>query len=159
MQTLISILRDNVSVISAVTALVAVLLSPLWTSRLAKKQILAPMRERWIDKLRGLVCEYISVIDHFELLRISPDRQVSDGELRDVSKQMLLLTSQIELMVNPTEHRHKELTSTLRDIRRLLFDLRREGRHDELKRLRKSAVAMSQGILKWEWDRLSKSWM
>jgi hypothetical protein len=52
-----------IPVISALTALFAVIYGPRKASKDTRKQIVLPMREKWISGLRSIIVENLTILD------------------------------------------------------------------------------------------------
>jgi len=102
-----------IPLLSLLVALLAVFFGPLisWaiskrqissSLEVANKQIVAPMRQAWINSLRDLLSEISSSALHYYVAGFE-DR--TDEEYR----KLTLLEHKITLMMNPEENDHKEL--------------------------------------------------
>jgi hypothetical protein len=139
------------SIISAATALVAVIIGPLVTSRSAKKNMLGPMRQAWINNLRDTVTEFIS---YTHITRWSVVASISDNpdvqrtqevEDRNRVQHVNQLKEKIALLINPKEEDHRELV-------RLLEATYAAYRHGEdTQDLLKAIRDQTQIVLKREW--------
>jgi hypothetical protein len=146
---------------SLIVAILAVFVGPLITlkmserqielsRRIASKQIVAPMRQAWINNFREKLAEFISSANHYWNVR-----QVIIGrvELKDEEQRRLIqIEYEIELLVHPEETDHSELVKTLKQIpwflEREIDDL------GELNTLLKNATLLGQKIFKTEWNRI-----
>lgn len=166
-----AVFRDWVPVISAATALVAVIMSPLVSWIIAERQInasnVSSKRQVWIDELRRDVAEALTLISRIqELMRPSPelnrdehldvfDRRM-EAELR--ATELLI---RIKLRLNPNERVHKDLEEALRKLRNASPDPAL-GETDEDRRAlqrhfvsaRDEVLTITQQILKSEWNRV-----
>lgn len=97
------------SIIAAATALVAVIVGPFVTIRAAKKHMLGPMRQAWINSLRDTVSEYIA---HLSVARMQMSTSLSDSdEIRSrhqLDERARLQTAyqlkeKVCLLINPRE--------------------------------------------------------
>lgn len=146
---------DNViPILSLVVAALAVLFGPLiswWTvSRqvgssleIANKQIIAPMRQAWINNLRDILAELFSSTHHYYLAGFD---ERSDKEYQ----RLELLEQKIQLMLNPKEADHIQLEKV---IRRMISAVEsgKDGDRD-FTRVRPEVVELSRQILKREWN-------
>ncbi|SRR6266446_1303187 len=150
-----------IPILSLVIALLAVFIGPLITlkigsrqtelsRRIASKQIVAPMRQAWINTFREKLSEFTSAAFHYWNVR-----QVTVGmvELKDEEQRRLAqLEHEIELLINPTEPDHKELVETIKQIPWRLE--RGTDESGELNLLMDKATTLGQKIFKTEWDRI-----
>lgn len=113
--------------------------------RVANKQVIAPMRQAWINSLRDLVSDLLGKCAHYWASGYE-DRE--DSEYRHITE----LVHRLELHINPREDDHAELVRNARTMEGALgegsleSDDRFWNAHRELRRL-------AQEILKREWDR------
>ena len=146
----------DTSTLSLIVAALAVVVGPMVSWAIAKrqirsllevssKQITAPMRQAWINKLRELLAEFTSSTLHYYIAGFE-DR--TDDEYQRVT----LLEARIQLMLNPNEKDHQRLVVLMRSM----VDEIEKGGSDQFPRLHTELVALSQKILKSEWDRVRK---
>lgn len=114
-----------IPILSLVVALLAVFIGPRITlkigirqielsRRIASKQIVAPMRQAWINTFREKLAEFTSAAFHdWNVRQIS----IAAVELKDEEQRRLAqLEHEIELLINPTEPDHKEVVETIKQI-------------------------------------------
>ena len=165
--------KDLVSVISAATALVAVVVSPIVSFKIAKRQInasnVSSKRQVWIDELRKDVAEALALISRVqELKRPSPDlsreeqlgvfdRRV-EAELRATE-----LLMRIKLRLNPNEEEHNDLVRAFQALSSASPDPKPDETDEQKLKLlagffsaRDKVLAITQKILKSEWNRVRK---
>ena len=75
--------------------------------RIARIQLVAPMRQAWINALRKLLAELLSSARHYYAAGFE-DR--SDNEYRRLTE----LEEEIVLMINPIEQEHRALLDSIR---------------------------------------------
>ncbi|HEY2344748.1 MAG TPA: hypothetical protein VGH80_02570 [Xanthomonadaceae bacterium] len=159
----------TISIISLIVAVLAVFFGPLISLRIAKrqiaassdlanaqieaalvtsnKQIIAPMRQTWINNLRDLLAELTSSTLHYYLAGFE-DR--TDQEYQ----RLTLLESKIQMMLNANESDHQRLEQ---QIRALISSLQQSRKSvDDFPDLHGAVVSLSREILKREWDRVKK---
>lgn len=171
---------DLVPVISAATALVAVIVSPLMSWKIAKRQIdiakrqitasnVSSKRQVWIDELRKDVAEALALASRIEeLKRPSPDlRREEHLDLFDRRMEAALRTFEllmrIKLRLNPNEQEHNDLVAAFQEMSRAAPDPQ-PGETDEDRRTlqaefgaaRDKVLGVTQKILKSEWNRVRK---
>ena len=111
----------------------------------ANKQITAPMRQAWINKLRELLAELTSSAQHYFVVGFE---NRTDKEYQRVT----LLQAHIRLMLNSNEEDHRRLEKLMR---RMVTELEK-AKTDEFPGLLVEVVTLSRKILKREWDRVKE---
>jgi hypothetical protein len=146
-----------IPIISLTIAALAVIVGPLITlkisrkqfelsRRIADKQIIAPMRQAWINDLRGKVAELTGDAPHFYNVAWADS---SGKERTENWKRHNRLEKEIELLINPKEHDHQQLVSAIKELRVAL----EKGEPDDVLEARDKIVDVGQKIFKKEWDR------
>jgi hypothetical protein len=159
----------NVSTLSLIVAALAVFVGPIISWHIAKrqikessdlaqaqirsalhtsnKQIVAPMRQAWINELRELLAELSSSALHYYLAGFE-DR--TDQEYQ----RLTFIESKIKFMLNAKESDHQRLEQ---DIRHLIVSLQQHpGFVDDFPEMHDSVVALSREVLKREWNRVKE---
>jgi hypothetical protein len=159
----------DIPTLSLIVAALAVFFGPIISWRIAKqqigassdlanaqinaalltsnKQIVAPMRQAWINDLRDLLAELSSNILHYYLAGFE-DR--TDKEYQ----RLALIESKVKLMLNPREQDHRRLEEL---IRALVTTIERQSKFiDEFSELHDELVSLSRDVLKREWDRVKQ---
>ena len=148
----------DVAILSLIVAALAVVVGPTVSFIIARrqlrasleasnKQITAPMRQAWINKLRELLAELTSSALHYYVAGFE-DR--TDKEYQRVT----LLQAQIQLMLNSSEDDHRRLEAL---IERMVNEIQYEkAKKDEFPSVHTEVIALSRTILKREWDRVKK---
>ena len=147
----------DISVLSLIVAILAVVVSPLvsWiivklqiraSLATADKQITAPMRQTWIDKLRDLVAELISLSQRYYAV----DDNFADEDYQRVA----LLEAKIQFMLNPNEPGHQELGKRILEIVGIKY--KKEVNVVEFAGLRNQVMNATRAILKCEWNRVKE---
>jgi hypothetical protein len=117
-------MNEIIPILSLIPAILAVFLGPFISWKIAKrqisssfkvanKQIVAPMRQTWINNLRDLIAEISSISLHYFQAGFE-DRKDSEY------KRLTLLEGKISLMLNFQEDDHKELHNLIRAMLNLL---------------------------------------
>lgn len=148
-------MTEVLAIISALTALAAVLLGPLVSIWVAQKQVrvsvLSNNRQQWINTLRDIISEYFSIV----AIVLVTDW---DGKPRDEHDQkmerLMLLNSKIRLMLNPKEDDHIKLVELLGDLAEQAASARSEMSKDKMRASHNEAVLVAQKVLKGEWERV-----
>ena len=100
------------SLISAATALVAVIVAPFVSYHAGKRQMLGPMRQAWINDLRDNLSLYISLIsiNRWHVLPSVDEpkevRELKVREDREKEQEAARLREKILLLLNPNEVEH-----------------------------------------------------
>lgn len=147
-----------IPILSLVVAAVAVFVGPLISRRIARrqimsslevanKQIIAPMRQAWINGLRDLLAELASSAHHYF---VAGFEERTDEEYRRLS----LLEHKIQLMLNPKEEDHRNLEQLIRTMIAAL-DRGKEGGNDFVD-THPMVMKLSREVLKREWDRVKE---
>ena len=137
--------------LSIVIAALAIFFGPLIQLFIAKSQIRATVlsanRQRWIDELRQLLAEFVTLAGELNAIR---QMKMYDGQSTiDKTSKMQLCKTKITLMLNPNEEDHQKLLELLRDAARGIH-----ASEDEDKTNIPAIIALSQSILKREWVRV-----
>ena len=153
--------QETAQTISALVALVAVIVGPLVSLRVAKRQIesaklladlqaranvLSKNRQEWINSLRAEVAGFITSVRMIIPLLFA---QKDSLEMHKLLSQMQLQFSKVKLLINPSESDHAALILKMSEIvdKVLSLDKNTNALEDEL-------VQLSQRILKREWERV-----
>ncbi|MEK6599419.1 MAG: hypothetical protein AABY52_03640 [Deltaproteobacteria bacterium] len=151
-------MKELIPILSLVVAILAVLVGPIISWKIAKrhvasslkianKQIVAPMRQAWINSLRDLIAEISSSALHYHQAGYE-DRK--DEEYKRVTE----LEGKISLMLNFKEDDHKKLHDL---IRKMLASLERKKEGDNIFiTTHPEVLAVSRDILKREWNRVKE---
>jgi len=103
-------MSEIIQLITAVTAFVAVIVSPILTIYVARKQIRASVvstnRQAWINTVRGTLADYLA---KQAMVRNLNKNCYADDESLPRIEETVRLTSRIELLMNPKEPDHSKL--------------------------------------------------
>ncbi len=113
----------------------------------SNKQIIAPMRQAWINNLRDLLAELISCALHYYVAGFE-DR--TDMEYQRIS----LLESKVILMLNAEEDDHQHLQKLVREMINAIEY--KKGQKSLFPDLHNEVTVLSRVILKREWDRIKE---
>ncbi len=153
-----------ISLISASTALVASVLGPIVSLRVARRQfnatVLSTNRQKWIETLRDMLAELISLMVSALYIRSAwkskwdkgrgPLRE--DAALLDKLERIVLAESKIRLLLNPTEVDHQQLYRAIETaIKRLKAE---ESLDSDTEADIETITNLAQTILKREWQRV-----
>ena len=168
-----SILKNWIPLISAATALVAVIVSPFVSWIIARRQInasnVSSKRQVWIDELRKDVAEALAVISRIQELN-RPNPQLNREEQLDVFDRRMEeelrateLLMRIKLRLNPNEQDHNSLVEAFRELSNASPDPEvgeteqdRRELQEEFASARDDVLTITQKILKSEWNRVRR---
>lgn len=143
---------EFISVLSMLIALAASVISPICAFKIAKRQIVSPIRQKWIDELRELFSQYLSECQQVMLMYEGNGLLESNKIDEALLKNLNYLELKIRLMLNSKECEHIALIEYLDEIsdetKHGIKDLIKFGEKVEL------ATKLSQKILKSEWNRV-----
>ena len=155
-----------ISLVSACTALVASVVGPLVSLKVAKRQfnatVLSANRQKWIETLRDLLAEMISLMVAVLVVKSGWKGKWNKGmgalekdpSLLHKVERIVLVQWKIRLMLNPTEADHQELYRTIHTAFERIqsedsTDVEAEAAIENLTRL-------AHVILKREWERVKR---
>lgn len=159
-----------IAAIAALTALVAVIVGPIVSLNIAKRQfnanVLSVNRQEWINTLRDqiseLVAQTIILRREVEQYRKEPDRIFArtEGVVRCALK--------IQLLINPKEADHVHLVNSIGKLMILVAKtaaktadkvaekVEDQDMDSQFRVIRDEIVSKSQEILKREWERVKE---
>lgn len=147
-----------IPILSLIVAALAVFVGPFVSWRVAReqtesslkaanKQIIAPMRQAWINSLRDLLAEFTATAMHYYL---TGTEHRTDAEF----ERLTLLQHKVLLMLNPVESDHKDLQDA---IGMLIVEVGSPGvPSSEALGLHGQVVDLSRAVLKREWNRVKE---
>lgn len=155
---MVKIMQEMIPILSLIVAILAVLFGPIISWKIAKrqvsfslkianKQIVAPMRQAWINSLRDLIAEISSSALHYF--------QTGYEDRRDEEyKRLTELEGKISLMLNFKEDDHKKLHDLIREMLGAL-SRGKEGDNAFIG-VHPTVMALARDILKREWNRVKE---
>lgn len=133
-------------------ALAAVIVGPFASFALARRQIISPIRQKWIDDLRDLVSTLLSKCRSSVILNEGNGVLDKIRPNEELLNEILFLEQKLELMLNPKEQDHQDLvelvTSITDDVQHGVSDVIEFGR-----KLNDASICC-KNILKREWERV-----
>ena len=146
----------SIPTLSLIVAALAVFFGPLislWIAKrqiassaeVANKQIIAPMRQAWINNLRDLVAELTGDTLHYFTAG-------HEFEGYKNFQRLTFLESKIQLMLNPNEEDHQKLEEMMKALRRLQSG-DEQGR-DQFIATHPEVMKLARKVLKREWNRV-----
>jgi hypothetical protein len=147
-----------IPILSLIVALLAVFVGPIISQQIsrrqtlsslevANKQVVAPMRQAWINSLRDLLAEFAGATLHY--WAAGYDLRVDAEYLR-----LTLLEHKIRLMLNAKEEDHREVESLMRKVLNSLESGR--GSDNDFHVNHRALMDLSRQVLKREWDRVKE---
>lgn len=148
-----------IPILSLIVAVLAVFVGPFVTlklgrkqielsRRIASKQIVAPMRQAWINTLREKLAELTGSAFHYWNTRLVGTDELKDEE----QKRLTQLEHEMELLINPTEEDHRELLDAIREMLGVME--RNKGGEGKFTSAREKTTMLGQKIFKTEWNRI-----
>jgi hypothetical protein len=157
-----------ISMISAFTALAAIIIGPFVSWKIAKRQISATTvtasRQRWINNFQNTLADFLTntsmyyAIDknHDLIKQKNPDGQLQLEQIHRI-EQVTQLSYKIQLLINPNEADHKTLASLADCICSKLNTPKEESKNFQERETKKEEfIRLSQKLLKCEWERIKK---
>ncbi|MEZ8771030.1 hypothetical protein AB6D79_23550 [Vibrio alginolyticus] len=150
-------LSDIVSVGALGVAFLALFIAPIVNARISRRQVIAPLRQAWINSLRDKLAEILSIVSvaRFDIVSSidasteTRDRSLNEDRLR--YERLVFLVASIELHINSRESDHQSLVVLLKEIS--------QGYHDnnDVEPRVAELVELSQKILSDEWKATKKT--
>ncbi len=144
----------TISVLSLAVALLAVIVGPFvsWkiankqielSSRTSRQQMLGPMRQAWINELRELISEVASSCLYYWQAGFEDRSETEYKRITDIEHK-------IQLMINPGEEEHKLLVSQIR----AMIESLSKGKDGDKTFIESYETVMKTGkdVLKKEWN-------
>ena len=139
---------ELIPILSLIVAALAVFFGPMISARAAKRAMLGPMRQKWINDLRELLSEISSKCLHYFQAGYE-DR--TDKEYQHIT----LLEHRIIFMINQNEPEHVALVEAIREMVGAL-----EGGKDYDRNFISAYEKLlkdGRDVLKQEWDVVKKA--
>jgi hypothetical protein len=147
-------------IVSAITALVVVIVSPLISIYVAKKQInstvLSANRQAWINCLRNELAELVTIVRHVPPAYAA--NSITNPEAISKHGELTEKIELVKLLINPNEPDHQELVRLISSagvqVKNAINKM--QGKAPEMEQAANRIVFQSQIILKREWIRVKK---
>ncbi len=144
--------------LSLIIAMLAVVVGPLISMRISKKQnannlriankqIIAPIRQSWINELRGLLADITGKCSHYWA---SGYEDRSDAEYQYITESI----NKLNLYINPKEESHLKLIVYITEMHNALLSGSSTESDAEFWKSHKLSIDQSQFVLKKEWERV-----
>ncbi len=154
------------SLITATTALVASIMSPFVTLRVARRQfranVISTNRQRWIETFRDRVSELLSLMNAAQVIKRYSIRSWQGGlgpvqanlGLTEKFERAYMALAEIRLLTNASDVEHQRLNEALAAaLAHLQHD---ELRDDELAASVEDVIALGRTIIRHEWGRVKR---
>ncbi|MGO1298224.1 MAG: hypothetical protein ACTMIA_13105 [Vibrio sp.] len=146
------------AVVSAITALVAVIVGPLVSIFVAKNQINASVvsanRQTWINRLRDELAALVGIVHHLPNAHANGSVTTNDAiaEYGRFAEKFQV----IKLLINPKEADHQELIRLIGSADKKLIESinKKQASSAEFEAAGQRIVDQSQIVLKREWERV-----
>jgi len=146
------------AVVSAVTALVAVIVGPLVSIYVAKNQIDASVvsanRQTWINRLRDELATLVGIVHHLPSAHANESIS-TDAAIAEYGK-FVEKFQVIKLLINPKEEDHQELIRLIDSANKKIIESinKKQANASEFEVAGQRIVAQAQVVLKREWERV-----
>lgn len=148
---------DSSSILAA-TALIAVVVGPLVTIYVARKQfraeVLSHNRQGWINAVREHIAKIITLIEHIHRWHEQEDGDPNALNLKH--EELSLLEERLALLLNPAEADHSELLELVSLGIAAVSAGESVGSYQEIRGHERTIRTKTQGILKREWERVKR---
>ena len=154
------------SLITATTALVASMMGPFVTLRVARRQfranVISTNRQKWIDTFRDRLSELLSLMNAAQVIKRQSIESWRGGlgpvqanlGLADKFERAYMALAEIRLLTNAAEPEHQRLNDALAAaLAHLQHDEPREG---ELTASVDDVIALGRTIIRHEWGRVKR---
>lgn len=146
------------AVVSAITALVAIIIGPLVSICIAKNQINASVistnRQVWINRLRDELATLVGMIHHLPSAHANDSVSTNDA-IAEYGK-FVEKFQVIKLLINPNEADHQELVRLIEYADEKLIESinNKISNRSKFETIGRDIVTQSQTVLKKEWQRV-----
>lgn len=148
----------NPAIVSAITALVAVVVGPIVTLYVAKRQINASVlsgnRQAWINRLRDEVASLTAIVNNLPSAHANESVATTDAIAEH--GRLVKMAQTVKLLINPTEEDHKKLVQLIDTAGEEVIDSinKRKADAKHFEQVAQEIVRQTQLILKREWERV-----
>lgn len=143
-------------IVTALTALAAVVLGPLVSIYVVRRQfaaqVLSTNRQQWINALRDRLSKLIGFISHYSATKATS--QLQDEKVLELHKTAYENWAQVVLLINPKEQDHVQLVEQIESLLSFLFSSPLAGNPEEIRSRLAPLIHQSQTVLKREWERV-----
>ncbi|EGQ8190069.1 hypothetical protein SDD14_003504 [Vibrio cholerae] len=147
-------LKELSPFLAVLVSIIAVTAGPFLSGRVARKESLATMREKWIYTFRDTLVELITELE-LESYAFNDDSIFADEEGEQLYKRLLAKTVRIRLMVNTGEDVYFKLTERLDLFLMFLRDGSFTSGAGDSEVLLKEIKELSAEAIRMEWKKIS----
>lgn len=155
---MLDLMDATITIISALTALAAVVLAPLVSIYVVRKevnaQVISTNRQVWINRLRDELAHFIKDVRHVPSTHAADAITTAEAIAR--YEDMALREERIKLLLNPTENDHIELLKLIASAREKTQTAinAKKSMANEQDSIANLVVKAAQPVLKREWVRV-----
>ncbi|MGX2954425.1 hypothetical protein ACWAU3_17675 [Shewanella sp. JL219SE-S6] len=149
--------KDIISIGALGVAFLALFIAPIANARISKRQIIAPMRQAWINSLRDKISEILAIVS-ISRLNYCPSSHWNDERKEKANKRdlenyerLMLLKASVSLHINASESDHTDLIELISIVVNQYHD---STVSDENKT---KLLDLSRKVLKDEWEATKKT--
>jgi len=150
-------MNNIAQIITAVIALVAVIVGPIVSIYVVRRQIRASVvsgnRQAWINNLRDAIADYLT---KQAMVRIFNSESYADSSSLPRIEETVRLANRIELLVNPKESDHAELVVLIGKMTSTMNAQNEANKGFDVNAHSRKIIELSQSIFKREWDRVKR---
>lgn len=152
-------MNNTVQIITAATALAAVIVGPgvsIWvTKRQIRASVVSTNRQTWLNDLRNSIAEYLAEVNLASSIKHAGGHD--EYGLQRI-RRIMQLNHQIDLLINPKESDHAELAKLIGEATDAMTGILGSEADTSQKwdDRNRSITDISQRILKREWDRVKR---
>ena len=139
---------DLIPILSLVVAGLAVFIGPVLSARSAKRAMLGPMRQKWINDLRALFSEVSSSCLHYFQTGYEDRTEKEYQRITDLEHKIIF-------MINPNETEHQDIVKVIRNMVGAL-EKGKEGDSEFIYSYEK-LLKDGRAVLKKEWNVVKKA--
>ena len=155
---MVELVKSALPILSLVIAILAVIVGPLISMRISKnqnannlrianKQIIAPIRQSWVNELRGLLADITGKCSHYWA---SGYEDRTDAEYQYITESI----NKLNLYINPKEKSHIELLVHVTEMHNALLSGGSTESDAKFWNSHRLTIEQSQLVLKKEWERV-----
>jgi len=155
---MVEFVKSALPFLSLIIAMLAVVVGPLISMRIstkqnannlriANKQVIAPIRQSWINELRVLLADITGKCSHYWA---SGYEDRTDAEYQYITESI----NKLNLYINPKEESHLKLIVYITEMHNALLSGSSTENDAEFWNSHQLAIDQSQLVLKKEWERV-----
>ncbi|MEQ9618786.1 MAG: hypothetical protein RIG61_06400 [Deltaproteobacteria bacterium] len=155
---LVAILGVVGALVGALSSIAGVLIGSFFSFLTSRRQfqstVISNKRQEWINTLRDTISEFQSVLVslNFFIDTTGKFNEEKQKEYQVIIQKVAFLRSKINLLINPVENDHKELS----DLTRNALDMVTKRDMKKLDECMTGLTSVGQRILKHEWERVKE---